>query len=179
MKIFINPGHAPNGQPDPGACGCGLRESDVAATVGHLVDGYLQAAGCETKLLQSDSLREISNCANAWGADVFVSIHCNSSANDNASGVETYSYLGSVRGAELANCIQNQIVHAFQQLDKDLPDRGPRTANFHVVRETKMPAVLVEMAFINNPGDASLLKYNADDFARAIARGVTDYEVCQ
>lgn len=176
MKVFINPGHAPNGNPDPGACGCGLRESDVVATVGHLVEGYLQAAGCETKILQSDSLSEISDSANDWDADVFVSIHCNSAAVDTARGVETFSYPYSTQGAILSNCIQNQIVDALKTIDDHFPDRGCRTANFHVVRETNMPAVLVELAFINNRCDAGLLKYNTDDFARAIARGVTDWE---
>lgn len=176
MKVFINPGHAPNGVPDPGACGCGLRESDVVATVGHLVEGYLTAAGCEVKLLQSDSLSEISDTANEWGADCFVSIHCNSAETDTARGVETFSYHGSSNGWGLSKCIQNQIVGAFATIDKTFPDRGCKTANYHVIRETDMPAVLVEMAFINNAEDAKLLKHNADDFARAIARGVTDYE---
>ena len=47
MKVFLNPGHAPNGNPDPGACGCGLRESDVTKLVTDLVADYLSAAGVE------------------------------------------------------------------------------------------------------------------------------------
>jgi N-acetylmuramoyl-L-alanine amidase len=176
MKVFINPGHAPNGNPDPGACGCGLRESDVAAMVGHLVEGYLQAAGSEVKTLQSDSLYEISSAANEWEADCFVSIHCNSASVDTARGVETYSFHGSSGGWGLNKCIQKQIVDSFEDIDEGFPNRGCRTANFHVIRETDMPAVLVEMAFINNEQDAKLLKNNTDDFARAIARGVTDWE---
>jgi len=177
MKVFINPGHAPNGNPDPGACGCGLRESDVAARIGHLVEGYLSAAGCEVKTLQSDSLSEITETANAWGADCFVSIHCNSAGVDTARGVETFSYPYSANGKVLAGCIQNQITGAFRSIDPEFPDRGLKTANFYVVRNTDAPAVLVELAFINNEEDAALLKYHADDFARAIARGVTDFEL--
>lgn len=176
MKVMVNAGHAPNGIPDPGACGCGLRESDVAATVAHAVVGYLNAAGCEAKFVQSNSLYEISSTSNSWGADLFVSIHCNSAGTDTARGVETFSYPYSGNGKVLAGCIQNQIVDAFKKIDPDFPDRGLRQANFHVVRETDCPAVLVELAFINNEEDAGLLKYHADDFARAIARGVTDYE---
>ena len=176
MKVFINPGHAPNGQPDPGACGCGLRESDVAAQVGHLVEGYLQAAGCDVVTLQSDSLSEVTSAANEWGADVFVSIHCNSAASEFARGVETFSYPGSVGGKSIAGCIQRQIVGAFDKIDPDFPDRGLKEANFYVVRNTDMPACLVELAFISNEEDAALLKHQADNFARAIARGVTDYE---
>ena len=176
MKVFINPGHAPCGNPDPGACGNGLRESDVAATVGHAVEGYLTAAGCEVQLFQSDSLREISSTSNNWGADVFVSIHCNSAGAEAARGVETFSYPYSANGKALAACIQNQLVDEFKKIDPDFPDRGLKQANFHVVRETDAPAVLVELAFISNPEDAALLKYHADNFARAVARGVTDYQ---
>ena len=69
MKVFINPGHAPEGNPDTGACNVytGLRECDVAAEVGSLTAHYLNAVGIETEILQSDSL--------------FISIHCNSAAN--------------------------------------------------------------------------------------------------
>ena len=176
MKVLINAGHAPNGQPDPGACGNGLRESDVTATVGHLVEGYLKAAGCEVKFIQSDSLYEISSTSNAWDADVFVSIHCNSAATEHARGVETFSYYGSGNGKALAACIQNQITDAFKLIDNEFPDRGLKCANFYVLRETDAPAVLVELAFISNDEDAALLKYHADDFARAVARGVTDYQ---
>ena len=176
MKVFLNPGHAPNGNPDPGACGHGLRESDVAAQVGRLVEGYLTVAGCEVMTLQADRLSEISNAANNWGADVFVSIHCNSAGSEYARGVETFSYPYSVGGKAIASCIQRQIVDRFSKIDPDFPDRGLKTANFHVVRETDMPACLVEMAFICNAEDAALLKHHADDFARAIAVGVTDYE---
>lgn len=176
MKVFLNPGHAPNGNPDPGACGCGLRESDVAAQVGRLVEGYLVAAGCEVQTLQSDSLSEVCNEANDWEADVFVSIHCNSAASEYARGFETFSYPYSVAGKDIAGCIQRQIAGRFGKIDPDFPDRGLRTANFQVLRCTDMPACLVEMAFICNDYDAALLKYHHDDFARAIACGVTDYE---
>ena len=176
MRVFINPGHAPDGNPDPGACGNGLRESDVVAEVGAAVAGHLEKAGCTVELLQSDSLSEISNTSNAWDADVFVSIHCNSAANDDARGVETWSYPYSVNGAKLAQCIQDQIAGELANIDEDFPDRGCKAANFHVVRETDAVACLVELAFINNAEDALLLKEYTDNFARAIARGVTDYE---
>lgn len=79
MKVFLNPGHAPNGHPDPGAVNSesGLRECDVALAVGQSAESYLNAAGVATELLQSDSLEEICEAANASDADIFVSIHCN------------------------------------------------------------------------------------------------------
>ena len=87
MRVYINPGH--DIVYDPGAVNMttGLREADVAAAIGEKVRYYLEAAGCEVKLLQSDNLcwdtrysdRNVAVCddANGWPADVFVSIHCN------------------------------------------------------------------------------------------------------
>lgn len=91
MKVFLNPGHAPNGHPDPGAVNeeTGLRESDVALAVGKSAASYLNAAGVETELLQSDSLYEICETANSSDADIFVSIHCNAAEAEEANGTET------------------------------------------------------------------------------------------
>lgn len=168
MKVFINPGHCPGA--DPGACGHGLQEADVALAVGKLVKQYLDVAGVETKLYQEDSLRAISAASNEWGAELFVSIHCNSADNPAANGTETYRYPGSTNGAKLAGAIQAQLIDAMSTTD-----RGVKEANFSVLRNTDCTAVLVEMAFINNESDAALLRDKRDDFARAIARGVTDY----
>ena len=169
IRVFINPGHAPGGNPDPGACGNGLRECDIALAVGGLVVKYLEAVGIGTRLLQSDSLGEISSTANAWGADLFISIHCNSAASDAATGTETFCFPGSQKGNWLATCIQKQIVDSVCTVD-----RGVKEASFHVLRNTDCPAVLVELAFINNPKDAAILRDKQDELARAIARGVTD-----
>lgn len=70
MKVFLNPGHAPGGHPDPGAVNSesGLRECDVALAVGQSAENYLNAAGVATELLQSDSLEEICEAANARDA---------------------------------------------------------------------------------------------------------------
>ena len=91
MLVFLNPGHAPNGNPDPGACSptTGLRESDVAADVAAKVSYYLNQVGIETTIVQDDSLAVICDTANSMNADLFVSIHCNSAdtipAKDTAS----------------------------------------------------------------------------------------------
>ena len=156
MNVFINPGHAPNGNPDPGAVNgnTGLRECDVALAVGDLVARYLKAAGVGVaNVFQCDSLEEICDQANASGADLFISIHCNSAEAASATGTETWACAGSSAGHALATCIQNQIVDALGTVE-----------------------VLVELAFISNDDDEQLLEEKQDDFARAIARGVTDYE---
>ena len=176
MKVFLNPGHAPNGNPDPGACGCGLRECDVAKNVADLVAGYLAAAGVEVVgSLQSDSLHEVVSASNRADADVFISIHCNA-CNGSANGTEVWHYYGSGEGEKLADCIQSQIVDALGTVDRGVKGAKPGVNGLYVLNNTDAVAVLVELAFIDNESDAALLRERQDEFARAIARGVTDYE---
>ena len=176
MRVFLNPGHAPDGNPDPGACGYGLRECDVAKNVADLVAGYLTAAGVEVVgKLQSDSLREVVSASNSADADVFISIHCNA-CNGMAQGTEVWHYYGSGAGEKLAQCIQNQIVDALGTVDRGIKAAKPGVNGLYVLSNTGATAVLVELAFIDNEQDAQLLRDKQDDFARAIARGGTDYE---
>lgn len=181
MKVFLNPGHAPNGNPDPGAVNSesGLRECDVALAVGQSAESYLNAAGVATELLQSDSLEEICEAANASDADIFVSIHCNAAEAEAANGTETWTCAGSNRGSMLASYIQNQIVDALDTTDRGVKIATPGVNGLYVLSNTAMPAVLVELAFISNDSDEQLLADAQDDFARAIARGITDYECMQ
>ena len=172
MKIFINPGHCIGA--DSGACGCGLQEAQVAMNIGNRVSKYLLAVGYTTKVFQYDGLAEIVDVSNYWDADLFVSIHCNA-FNGYASGTETVFYEGSVKGEKLARLIQNQIVNRLGTVDRGIKDKIAGGYDAYVVKYTNCPACLVETAFIDNPHDAELLRNNEDDFARAIACGITDY----
>jgi len=183
MKVFLNPGHAPNGCPDPGACNeeLSLRECDIVFYIGWLVKRYLEIVGCEVELLQSDNLIDegegpsVTAAANASSADVFVSIHCNA-FNQSVRGTETLCYSIDSDGARLASCIQKQLVTTLQQIDNDVTDRGIKARpHLAVLRVTAMTAVLVETVFIDQKNDAQLLIRHPDDIARAIARGVTDF----
>ena len=180
-KIFINPGHMPG--VDPGACGNGMQEADVVIRIAKRTAKYLEAVGYEVNLLQSDNLAgetpqypNVVRTANAWGADLFISIHCNA-ANANARGTETLVYSFGGEGEKLAKCINSQIVETMQAIDGEFPDRGVKedVRGLAVLRHTDMPAVLVETAFIDEEADAKLLVEQEDNFARCIARGVTDY----
>lgn len=166
MKIFINPGH---GGADCGAVGNGLKERDVVLAIGWRVEDYLRAVGYEVKLFQYDGLQEICDAANDFDADLFVSIHCNA-FDRKAQGTETYHFYGSTNGRKLAEAVHKQITSSLPIID-----RGVKEAGFFVLANTDMPAVLVETAFIDNAQDARLLREREDDFARAIARGITDY----
>jgi len=181
MRVFLNPGHALGGRPDPGCTNprCQLRECDLALTYGSLCGKYLEAAGCEVKLLQSHNLAGESpgfpcvvDTANAWGADVFISIHVNAGGG---RGAETYCYSTEGAGGRLAACIQNQLVRSLAPIDPGYRDRGVKAhPSFCVLRNTTMLAVLVEVGFIDSD-DVGLLTLHGDAIARAIARGVTDY----
>ena len=174
MKVFLNPGHAPNGHPDPGAVNeeTGLRESDVALAVGKSAASYLNAAGVETELLQSDSLEEICEAANTSDANIFVSIHCNAAEAEEANGTETWACAGSYRGGMLANCIQRELVDALGTTDRGVKIATPGVNGLYVLTNTDMPAVLIELAFITNPRDENILAHDQDALARAVARGM-------
>ena len=178
MKVFLNPGHAPNGNPDPGAVSPvnGLRECDVALAVGMAAASYLNAAGVETELMQSDSLAKICSCANRSNADIFVSIHANAAVSEEAHGTETWACRGSNLGGKLAACIQGQIVDALKTANRGVKIATPGVNGLFVLTNTDMPAVLIELAFITNPEDLKVLEERQDELARAIARGITDYE---
>lgn len=171
MKVFINPGHAPNGNPDPGACGFGLRESDVAMRVGNLLEYYLRVAGLKTRMLQSDSLEEVVAASDYFGADIFVSIHCNA-FDGTAHGTETLIYAAGGEAEKLAECVQSQLIDALGTTDRGIKERP----GLYVLNSTAAPAILVETAFIDNRQDNELLASETEDIARAIARGVTDYQ---
>lgn len=170
MRIFINPGH---GGTDPGACGNGLREADVAFNIARRVESYLQDVGYDVKVFQlggvADDLETICDESNAWDADVFVSIHCNA-FDGNANGTSTFHWYNSHPSRKLANCIHNQIVDSLPVQNRDVQQEV-----FFVLINTDCPAALVETAFIDNPHDAALLRDRQDDFARAIARGITNF----
>ena len=188
MRVVVDPGHAGRNI-DPGAVNAttGLQEAGVALSVSRLVEKYLLAVGYEVKLTridweqaETDDLSYRTALANDWGADIFISLHCNSAENPRAEGYEVWTSPGDTLGDTLATCIYGQIAAEF-------PDRAGRTdysdgdpdkeSRFYVLVHTDAPACLVEMAFISNDAEAELLADAAwqDRYARAIARGVTDY----
>lgn len=173
MRVTINAGHMAGGV-DPGAIGQrGLQEADVVKVVALSATSLLDYMGHEVQFVQSDSLREICDLSNAWGSDIFVSIHANAAKNRNAHGTETWAYEGSVDGARLAQCIQGELIAAT-----GLADRGVKqSAGLYVLRNTECPACLVELAFISNPHEETLLASTEwqQKAAEAIVRGVQKY----
>lgn len=178
---MIDPGH---GGPDPGAIGqAGNEEEDVTLAVSQKLKEDLVALGADVRMTREsdtavkpggskqEDLQERCNLSNRWGADVFVSIHCNSSDNHSAVGTETYhARNASSKSKVLARLVQNQT--------KDLlPNRGVKQANFHVIVHTNAPSVLVETAFISNSGEESKLADPEfqDQLAGKISTGIKNY----
>ena len=183
MKVFINPGHSPNGIPDCGAVNreLGLRECDVAYDISGLIKKYLENAYCEVIMLQSDNLNNdgvgenVCQLANSEKCDVFVSVHCNAH-NGSARGAETLVMKQNSKAGILADCIQSQLVPSLKKIDKAFADRGVKERpNLVVLNSTTMPAALVEVGFIDNYADACLMTMYNHVIAAAIARGITDY----
>ncbi|WP_110955227.1 N-acetylmuramoyl-L-alanine amidase family protein [Anaerosinus massiliensis] len=169
MKICINAGHCPG--LDSGAVGTFLQEADVVKNIAEIVCSDLEAVGYEVLFVQENELADITNASNSFGADLFVSIHCNAAANLSAQGTETFCYRSGSEGESLASYIQNQVVNSLGTVD-----RGVKySQGLYVLKHTDCPAVLVETAFISNYDDEQLLANRQADFAHAIARGVTDY----
>lgn len=179
FKVVIDPGH---GGEDPGAVGPGgIQEKSVNLAVAQRAAGLLSPVAevrltrTEDRALGTDDRSDLGGraaLANEWGADCFVSIHCNGAADPSAHGTETYNYPDSGQGLELAQTIHARLVPAL-----GLADRGVKQANFAVLRQTDCPACLVELAFISNPAEERLLE--SRDFqeaaAQAVAAGIADF----
>lgn len=169
IRLYINAGHAPNGVPDPGAVNqyWGVRECDIVLSVGKMLANMLEGAGYDVTLCQDNSLSYITQTANNWDADYFISLHCNSAYTDQARGSEVYCYSFGSIGEKLAQCVQDSLVGRLGMVN-----RGVKEANYYVLRQTEMPAILVEMGFINNSDDCAMLVNRTEDFATAIFKGI-------
>lgn len=183
IKVFIDQGHNPRDF-NTGAEGNGLFEQDITYNIGRILyDLFLSNPEFEPRLSRpsADTILGTSNAssltarvdiANSWGADIFLSLHTNAAANENATGVETLIYSRSSTVAfGLATDIGNQL-----SLVTGLRNRGViERPGLYVLRRTNMPAVLVEMGFITNENDAELMQKSPGLFATGIYRGVLLY----
>ena len=174
-----------DGGSDPGAVNAltGLRECDVALEVCLTLERMIQGEGFECMLTRvkdvdvaypdasaGDELGARCQVANEWGADLFVSVHCDSFSNPDAHGTTTF--YSSPTGAKLADSIQDSLVAELHRRD-----RGIKSEPFYVLRRTNMTAVLVELAFISNPEEEALLADSDFQYRSAVAiwRGVKGY----
>ncbi|WP_346920750.1 cell wall-binding repeat-containing protein [Clostridium sp. UBA7339] len=177
-RVFIDAGHGgdPRYGGDPGACANGLEERHLTLAIALKVQRILQSQGIEVVMSRTTDkfleLREISSLANNSGADAFASIHINSATTTAAYGIETYYYPNRMDSKPLADSVQKQLISSTGAYDRKV-----KTADFHVVRETKMPSILAECGFISNKSEAIKMSTNSyqELLASGIANGINNY----
>jgi N-acetylmuramoyl-L-alanine amidase len=166
--VVIDPGH---GGHDPGAVAPdGILEKDIVLNIAKHLQGFLNQAAVHTILTRegNDSVKpapgrsflgskrqdliERAEIANRAKADLFISIHCNSFPQSIWSGAQTFYYPGQAESKRLAVVIQSELVRRLG------PNRRQANAgDYRVLKDTHMPAVVVEVGFLSNPREARLL----------------------
>ena len=168
MRIFLDPGH---GGSDPGAAKI-IKESQYTLIYALELGRALKGLGFEvnySRTSDSDvSLAERCRMANTWKADYFISIHFNAGGG---TGIETFALAAGGNAERLAKAVQSPLI-----AHTGMRDRGVKFANFQVLRDTLMPAVLIELGFLTNKADCALLREPAfqDKIALGIAFGILE-----
>ena len=182
IKIFVDQGHNPSGH-NTGAENSGVYEQDITYNVGMYLAEMLKGnpefevrvsrPTPETILgtTNATSLMERVAMANEWPADYFISIHANSNVNPNIEGTEVYVYKAYTESYYLAEHVLNGIVNVV-----GTKDNGVRVnSSLYVLRRTRMPAILVELAYMSNYEDLQRLIDEQYGFAEGIYDGLLTY----
>lgn len=184
--VYIDAGH---GGDDPGAVSANAQEARMNLVLAEKVERILRDKNVEVIMGRVNdstySLSQRAQEANALGAEFFVSIHHNA-FNGSAQGIETFYYdqKGDTtnpnandkdrisKSKALATELQKELVS-----ETGAVDRGVKEANFHVLRETKMPSALLEAGFLDNAKERANLLLNSyqDKIAKAIASGIEKF----
>ncbi len=177
--IVVDPGHDGTtlGAVYPDASGTKIYEKDLTLSISNKLKAELEAAGYNVVMTRTGEtagdLYQRSALANAVGADLFVSIHINASGTvPTFQGLYTYYHPSSTRSKNFAQAVQTAVCAATGAID-----RGIASADFVVLRETNMAAVLVECGFMSNVEELERLKSDAyqQKLAEGITQGITDY----
>lgn len=170
-KILLDPGH---GGKDSGAIGpTGLKEKDVVLSTGLLLKQELESQGAIVYMTRStDVFLELSQrtaIANASDYDAFISLHANANTSQTPRGTETYYNttvnFNGIKSAAMASNIQKNLVTSI-----GTPSRGVKEQEFYVNRMNELPSILIELAFISNRTEESLMR--TDTFKRNSAIGI-------
>ena len=196
--IWIDPGHgsAYNGYYDPGAVRTGIREVDSNTWYSIELAERLRAGGATVLLTRTTANpgltidnRQRAYLANEANADIYISVHSNASVNTSVYGAETYYYLplsvddpnyaGTkdydqriVRSKVLANFVNPKMAAGG-----GFTNRGVKGNDFAVIRETAMPAILLEIGFISHSGDLTRIKdpVSRTNTVAGIYQGIVEY----
>jgi len=175
-KIYIDPGH---GGTEPGAIGINnIEEEDITLAVAKYLDAELKRQqGITTKMSRtgdtSKTVKTRAKESNDWGADIFCSIHCNSYKEESANGTETLIYSKGGKAEKIAIKVNNNLVAVLKTKDRGIKERP----DLCVLRDTKAPAFLCEIAFVSNKADKEKIDEAAEQKAVAVAicKGICSY----
>lgn len=171
-KIWIDAGH---GGKDSGAVGNGLVEKDWGLTVAKQLQNELMKAGFEVGMTRTNNtfyeLSDRAKKANSFKADLFISIHFNAGGG---KGYEDYIYTSvPFRTIEIQNILHKNVISKITK--HGMNDRGMKKANFAVLRETAMDAILLEAGFCDSTDAAILEKQSyTNDYCSGIVAGVQE-----
>ena len=177
--IVVDPGHDGTtlGAVYPDASGTKIYEKDLTLAISNKLKTELEKAGYNVVMTRTGEtagdLYERSELANSVNADLFISIHINASGTvPTFQGLYTYYHPSSTRSKKFAQAVQSAVCSASGAID-----RGIASADFVVLRETNMAAVLVECGFMSNVEELERLKTDSyqQKLAEGITQGVTDY----
>lgn len=151
-KILIDPGH---GGKDPGTLSDPLcTEKALNLMTAKLLQEQLQKLGYHATLTRSDDtfipLKDRAEMANSKKADLFISVHFNHSKNHQAQGVEVFYFKeGPEKRMRASKMLAQQVIQRVIK-HTGAQNRGVKQGNFAVIRETQMPAILIEGGFLSN-----------------------------
>lgn len=171
-RLYLDPGH---GGDDPGALGNGFKEKDLVLSIGLRIRKLLKSyQGTQVRMSRTTDkfvkLSDRSKDANDWEADFFLSIHLNA-FNGVARGYEDFVFNGLSNSSDTRQhqrVIHEEVYKSINELGST-PNRGRKSANFAVLRQTNMPAVLTENLFIDSPSDGKMIKRK--DYVDKVAEG--------
>jgi len=168
MNLCFDYGH---GGTDGGAVYKGRKESNDVLSLGKAVAVEMRRHNVTVDEIRTNdatvSLNARSGYENRKAYNYFISFHRNASEPEKAKGIETFTYLNAnAKAKSLANKVQaNLITLGFV-------NRGVKEANFHVLRETKAPSILVELGFIDNTDDNNRFDSKRNEIVKAISKAI-------
>lgn len=175
-KVVLDPGH---GGSDSGAIGGGYYEKTLNLEVAKLVAEKLTKKNVYVYMTRSKdttvSLEDRTNYSNEINPDIYVSIHTNSTVQEDSYGVETHYYKDD--SYSLAQLIHSKFASSKNLKKWDTKDRGVIKSRFYVINHTEAPSVLIEMGFISNTQEREklLTKERQEQIADSIADGILEY----
>ena len=183
--ICLDPGH---GGRDPGAVGNGMRESDIVLEVCHFLRQILEKYGVRVQMTRSTdvalTVNERWQVANTVNADLFLSIHVNAFNLSSANGAETFIFDNGSERTRQSRAFGSELLRRFVA-ETGIRDRGVRldgqsqhSGGLGVLRNTRMPATLFELAFISADSqfpDVRTLRDRRQEMAMILAEGVLAY----